>query len=126
MTKRFNKTFLKERRRLLRYNSTDAENVLWDGLRNRKLGYKFIRQYSIDGYVLDFYCPKLKLAIELEGKVHDFTKIYDKYRERYIHEFGIKILKFKNEEIYSDFDLVLNTISLSFPKRGIKGELKED
>lgn len=123
MTKRFNKTLLKPRRRLLRHDSTPAEKLLWTELRNKKLGHRFIRQYSVDGYVLDFYCPKAKLGIEVEGGIHERTKTYDTYRERYLREFNIKILKFKNEKVVSNIGEVLKLISLSLPKRGIKGEL---
>lgn len=124
MTRRFNKIPLKPRRRLLRHDSTETEKILWSELRNRKLGYKFIRQYSVEGYVLDFYCPKGKLGIELEGSIHDRkdVKIYDDYRERYIKEFGIRLIKFTNDEVLKNLNIVLNTISLSLPKRGIKGE----
>jgi len=123
VTRRFNKVFLKPRRRLLRHDSTETEITLWSQLRNRKLGHKFIRQFSIDGYVLDFYCPKAKLGIEVEGKIHEKKKTYDTYRERYLREFNIRILKFKNEEVQVNISKVLKLISLSLPKRGIKGEL---
>ncbi|MEK7101343.1 MAG: DUF559 domain-containing protein [Patescibacteria group bacterium] len=121
MTRRYNTIPLKPRRRLLRHDSTPTEIILWNELRNRKLGHRFVRQYSVEGYVLDFYCPKAKLGIEVEGKIHDRTKIYDTYRERYLCEFNINIMKFKNEEVLNDIGKVLNTISLSLPKRGIKG-----
>jgi len=121
VTQRYNTIPLKPRRRLLRHDSTEAEKVLWNKLRNRKLGYKFIRQYSVDGYVMDFYCPKAKLGVEVEGKIHEQKKTYDTYRERYLREFNIRILKFKNEEVQVNISEVLKTISLSLPKRGTKG-----
>lgn len=123
MTRKFNKVALKPRRRQLRRKSTEAEIVLWKVVRNRKLGYKFIRQYSIDGYVIDFYCAELKLGIELEGGIHQMqsTKVYDAYHERYIKEFGVKLLKFSNEEIIYELQKSIKAISLSLPKRGIKG-----
>ena len=79
MTVFYNKKALKERRRELRQNSTPAEKILWKLLRDSKLGAKFRRQYSVGGYVLDFYCPKLKIAIELLGSVHlsKSAKLYD-------------------------------------------------
>lgn len=122
MTRKFNVNPLKPRRRLLRKESTPTEKKLWAEIRNRKLGSKFVRQYSVEGYVMDFYCPKVKLGIEVEGKIHERTKTYDIYRERYLHEFNIKIVKFKNEEVKANMNGVLETISLSLPKRGIKGE----
>ncbi|MFA5070711.1 MAG: endonuclease domain-containing protein [Patescibacteria group bacterium] len=78
-------------RRTLRHNMTEAEVFLWVRLKNRQvLGYKFRRQYSVGYFVIDFYCPKLKLAIEVDGLSH-FTKDtieYDKRREEYIKSFG--------------------------------------
>lgn len=123
MTRKFNTVPLKPRRRQLRQASTLAEKTLWQEIRGKKLGFKFLRQYSIEGYVMDFYCPKLKLGIELEGGVHSLesAKIYDKYRERYINEFGIKLLKFSNDQILNDLEKSLNIISLSLPKRGTQG-----
>lgn len=72
---------------------------------------------------MDFYCPSQKLGIELEGGIHQRheNKIYDVYRERFIHEFGIKILKYTNNEVINNLSRVLNMISLSLLKRGIKG-----
>jgi len=59
---------LKQRRRELRRNQTDAEKALWAYLRNKQFyGMKFFRQYSIGPYILDFYCPNMKLAVELDG-----------------------------------------------------------
>ena len=110
MTRRYNLVPLKPRRRQLRQNSTKAEQNLWNEIRNRKLGYKFIRQYSIDGYVMDFYCPKVKLGIEVEGGIHKSRKIYDAYRERYIKAFWIKILKFSNEEVENNLAKVIDNI----------------
>ncbi|KKU02998.1 MAG: hypothetical protein UX99_C0030G0016 [Candidatus Amesbacteria bacterium GW2011_GWB1_47_26] len=70
---------------------------------------------------MDFYCPKAKLGVEVEGKIHEQKKTYDTYRERYLREFNIRILKFKNEEVQVNISEVLKTISLSLPKRGTKG-----
>ncbi len=121
MTRKFNIIPLKPRRRKLRQDSTQSEQILWNEIRNKRLGHRFVRQYSVEGYVLDFYCPKARIGIEVEGKIHDRTKIYDTYRERYLREFNIKILKFKNEEVQENTGKVLEIISLSLPKRGIKG-----
>lgn len=107
----------------MRQNSTPAENILWEAVRNRKLGEKFLRQYSIDGFVLDFFCPQYKLAIELEGGIHNTkqSKIYDEHRFRYLMEFGIRIIRLSNDEIINNLgpSLLLIKKSLSLPKRGI-------
>jgi len=118
MTRRYNLVPLKPRRRQLRQDSTLAEQVLWDEIRNKKLGIRFVRQYSIDGYVMDFYSPKARLGVELEGEIHKYRKNYDSYRERYLKAFNVQILKFTNEEVFKDITQVLKIISLSLPKRG--------
>lgn len=108
---RFNLIPLKERRRKLRADSTEAEKVLWKVIRNKKLGVRFVRQFSIDGYVMDFYCPKLRLAIELEGGIHQFRKEYDELRFKYLQAFSVKILRFTNEDILHNLDAVLSNIA---------------
>ena len=101
MTKHYNKSSEKEKRRLLRQNQTFLEEILWTHLRNRKcLGIKFRRQYSIDQYVIDFYAPEIKLAIELDGDVHNDPdqKIYDAERQKYLETFGVTFCRITNEE----------------------------
>ena len=64
----FNTLFIKNKRKSLRKSQTDAEKKLWSKLRNKNIfGYKFYRQYGIGPYIADFYCPKLKLAVEADG-----------------------------------------------------------
>ena len=101
MTKHYNKSSEKEKRRLLRQNQTFLEEILWTHLRNRKcLGIKFRRQYSIDQYVIDFYALEIKLAIELDGDVHNDPdqKIYDAERQKYLETFGVTFCRITNEE----------------------------
>jgi very-short-patch-repair endonuclease len=101
MTKHFNKKKETEKRRLLRKQQTFTEKILWTHLRKRQaLGYKFRRQYSVDHFVIDFYCPELKLALELDGDVHEVPaqKDYDKARQKYLEAFGIKFVRIKNVE----------------------------
>jgi very-short-patch-repair endonuclease len=109
---RLNKKPLKYRRRKLRADATQSEIILWDNIRNRKLGLRFVRQFSIDNYVIDFYCPEKRIGIELEGGIHkrrDQIK-YDKYREEYIKAFGIRLIKFTNEEVCKQTIMVLEKI----------------
>ncbi|MBI4743473.1 MAG: endonuclease domain-containing protein [Actinobacteria bacterium] len=87
-----------------------AEVILWSRLKSRQLGgYKFRRQYSVEYFVIDFYCPELKLAIEVDGDSHYTEKAgsSDKDRQIKIESFGIKILRFNNKEIYKNLDGVL-------------------
>lgn len=97
----YNKTIALNKRRELRKNQTYWEKIVWMNLRNRQmLGYKFRRQYSVDHYIIDFYCPELKLAPEIDGVYHDEPdqREYDKKRQKHIEKFGITFLRIKNEE----------------------------
>ena len=107
MTLAFNKEELKARRRSLRKNMPKAEVVLWSRLKNKQiLGERFLRQYSVDQYVLDFYCPELKLAIEIDGDSHFMpcAQEQDKARQEHIEAFGIRFLRFTNDDIYKNID----------------------
>ena len=102
-----------ERRKQLRNDATPQEKKLWIHLQGKKLGYKFIRQYSIDNYVVDFYCPSKRLAIELDGDIHKRTLEYDKYRTEYLKSFSINILRFQNIEVDTDIQSVIDRIMFS-------------
>ena len=113
MTIHYNKKSEKTNRRKLRKNSTESEILLWQKLRGRKfLGLKFRRQYSVAQFVLDFYCPEKRLAIELDGKIHNKKDIknHDENRDGYIEGFKIKIIRIKNDKIIDDIDSVLEYI----------------
>jgi very-short-patch-repair endonuclease len=104
MTKHYNKKSEQEKLRLLRNNMTYCEKLVWLHLRKKQLGYRFLRQYSVDHFVLDFYCPELKLAVELDGDIHEIPeqRKYDKSRQKYLEEFGIRFIRIKNEEFLSN------------------------
>ena len=104
---------LKHLRRELRKNQTDAEKALWTHVRNRKLqGMRFIRQYSVGHYILDFYCPELKTAIELDGGQHNEIggKAYDFIRAEYLKAHGIDVLRFWNNDVLKNIQGVLTKI----------------
>lgn len=104
----------KEKRRALRRRSTEAERLLWQAVRNRQLlGYKFRRQHSVGPYVLDFYCPELKLAIEVDGISHDTPEAreYDKTRQAIIETYGIRFLRIRDEEVKANPNRALETIA---------------
>ena len=114
MTRLYNRQSEKEKRRALRRNMTKAEVLLWLQLKNKQvLGHRFLRQYSVDRYVLDFYCPKLRLAIEVDGESHfvEGAEEYDRERQQYIEALGIKFLRFLNTEIYQNLQGVLQAIN---------------
>jgi len=113
MTELFNKYREKEKRRYLRKNMTRAEKHLWQELRNRKIqNQRFLRQFSIGSYVLDFYCPNLRLAIEVDGVTHNTNDEieYDKQRQAEIENLGIVFLRFYNDEIFKDINKVIKKI----------------
>lgn len=112
MTTRLNAQQQKPRRRALRKQMTPAEAFLWTLIRNKQLEERFLRQYSVDNYVLDFYCPKHRLAVELDGAGH-FTPQgaeYDQRRTAHLVACGIKVLRFENEDIFNYPDRILETI----------------
>jgi len=85
MTEIYNKKSLETIRKKLRNNMVSTEIILWSRLKNRQLkGLKFRRQYSIGNYIVDFYCPEHRLAIELDGMTHDNTEKFDIIRQKYI------------------------------------------
>jgi very-short-patch-repair endonuclease len=93
---------LTERARELRRASTAAERKIWYWLRHRYLaGHKFRRQHPIDSYILDFYCPELKLCIEVDGQSHDTdTKaLYDAKRTCILAAYGVTVVRLRNEHI---------------------------
>ena len=113
MTKHYNKPEQKALRRNLRQEQTYTEKLVWRYLRNRKFQHcKFRRQYSVDGYVIDFYSPALKLAIEIDGNVHDLpeSKKHDKVRQDYLESFGIKFLRIRNEEFDGNANMAFEKI----------------
>jgi very-short-patch-repair endonuclease len=86
---------LKKRAQELRKNATFVERFLWKYLKNRQLsGYKFMRQKPIDNYIVDFYCSKLKLAIEIDCITHIDKQKYDTFREQKLTELGLKSIPF--------------------------------
>jgi len=114
----FNWKSEKEKRRRLRNNMSQPEYVLWYYLKNKQLkGYKFRRQVSVGKYVVDFYCPKLKLAIELDGDSHYYpeAKAYDSERSNWIKMFGIKFLRFTNKDVIENKEAVIETIARHLP-----------
>jgi len=106
---------LKQQRRELRRNQTDAERALWAKVRNKQFfGMKFFRQFSIGPYILDFYCPTMKLAVELDGGQHNRSdnREYDAARSEYLKAQGIDVMRFWNHEVLLDIQGVLSKLAL--------------
>jgi very-short-patch-repair endonuclease len=112
---RFSRTqAITTRARKLRRNLTDVERKLWHALRrDQLLGLSFRRQHPIGPYVLDFYCPAIQLAAELDGGQHAFTsnQINDERRSRWLAEKGIKVIRFWNNDVTQNLDGVLSAIA---------------
>ena len=113
MTFNFNRRGERDKRKSLRSAATAAEKKLWRHLKAKQGGAKFRRQYSVDAYVLDFYAPYPKLAIEIDGDSH-FTPeaiAYDQERTAHLEAFGIEVMRFTNLEIVENIEGVLEKIA---------------
>jgi len=113
MPKIFNKLYNKETRKMLRGNMTQQEILLWERLKNKKIsGYRFHRQYGIGRYIVDFYCSKLKLIIELDGKHHHMRegREYDTIRDDFLISLGLIVVRFDNKEIDENIEKVIYMI----------------
>ena len=105
---------LKDRRRELRHDQTDDEKAFWAHVRNRQFyGMKFFRQYSVGPYILDFYCPSIKVAVELDGGQHalDENREYDSARSEYLNAHGIEVVRFWNNEVLQEIESVLERLT---------------
>ena len=107
---------LLEASRRLREEMTDAEGMLWQALRGEQIrGMRFRRQHAIGRFILDFYCPKHKLAVEVDGAVHDGADQaeYDLARTDALNQHGIRVLRVRNEDVQHDIWGVLERIAVA-------------
>ena len=99
--------------RELRERETKAEELLWENLKMKRLdGFKFRRQHPLSRFIVDFYCHKMKLAIELDGGYHEKTeqREYDRMRTEHLTAIGVREIRFKNEEVEKGLEGVLEII----------------
>ncbi len=99
--------------RSLRKNQTDPEQILWSKLRKRQLGnFRFRRQHPIGHFIVDFFCFKASLVIELDGGQHyeDSNIIYDQKRTEWLESQSLSVIRFDNNEVFENLDGVLQTI----------------
>lgn len=97
----------------LRRNLTEAETKLWRDLRGRRVqGYKFRRQHPIQDYIADFACISAKLVVEIDGATHgtDEEQAYDATRTQVLEQFGWRVIRFTNDDVYTDVDGVVEAI----------------
>ena len=110
---------LKDLAKNLRNNSTRAEIILWNHLKGKKLkGYDFHRQKPIENFIVDFFCNKLILAIELDGYTHQFEEIFEKdeKKEQRLKDLGIMVLRYKDDDVMSNIEGVLEDIERHIKK----------
>lgn len=108
-----NPTYTKALRRELRQHSTNSEKIFWKNVRNRKWkGIKIKRQYGVGNYVVDFFCPELSIAIELDGSVHDLPnqRNHDKNRDKYLREQGIEVIRISNSAVENHISTTLSDL----------------
>jgi very-short-patch-repair endonuclease len=98
--------------RALRTTATKAEVILWGSLRKKQTGFKFRRQAPLGPYIADFYCPKLRLVIEVDGAIHTLDNIRerDKLRQKYLEDNNLIVIRFWNHQIFEDIDSVMEQI----------------
>ncbi|MBI5294455.1 MAG: DUF559 domain-containing protein [Chloroflexi bacterium] len=99
-----------QRARELRRDMTPTEKILWQELRGNKLGVHFRRQQVIAGFIVDFYCHKAALVIEVDGDIHDLQQEEDARREKVLREMGLSIVRFRNEEVVKNLSAVMGKI----------------
>lgn len=121
MTRIFNRTTKKEKRRDLRNNPNYTEKVLWPSLRKKQIhSIRFLLQYSVNHFIIDFYAPSIKLAIEVYGSSHIGKEEYYLARQKYIEALGITVIRFTDEQVFGNTNKVLDKI-----KEILKARLKE-
>ena len=102
-------------RQTLRNNATAPEAILWRMLKGKQIeSLKFRRQFGLGPYVLDFYCPEIRLCIELDGGIHKTHEQaqYDEIRSQYIYENNIKVLRFENDVVYRNMNAIVDAIKI--------------
>jgi very-short-patch-repair endonuclease len=117
----------------VRTQPTLAEHALWQRLRGKQTGFIFHRQSLQRGYILDFYCHRLKLAIEIDGSVHQLQRAADARREQALHARNIKVLHFTNRDVLDSPAWVVRRIAAEISSRAseraalaMAGKLKAD
>ncbi|MEK7625434.1 MAG: endonuclease domain-containing protein [Patescibacteria group bacterium] len=112
MSKINNLRELKNRRQELRNNMTVPEKILWKWIRNEQLGHKFRRQHGIGKFAADFYCPELKLVIEVDGRIHGEAAVAekDKNRDEVMLKSGLKIKRFTANDVNNNLEWVLEDL----------------
>lgn len=99
-----------ERAKELRREMTPAEKLLWQEVRAKKLGDRFRRQQIIQGFIVDIYCHKAGLVVEVDGDIHDLQQEEDARREQVLRELGLRVVRFRNDEVVMNLSAVVGKI----------------
>lgn len=100
-------------RRQLRRNATPAERKFWSYVKNRQVrGFIFRRQHGVGRYIVDFYCPQLRLVVEIDGPAHQIIEAqhYDKIREQFLEACYIQVIRFTNDQVMNHIDEVIKKL----------------
>jgi very-short-patch-repair endonuclease len=104
---------LKPLARQMRCEPTPSEKRLWQKLRQKQLlGFKFRRQQAIDRFIVDFYCAEARLVVEVDGGIHDYTQEEDAIRQEFLESLGLRVVRFRNEDVLEEIEGVLEGIAV--------------
>jgi very-short-patch-repair endonuclease len=104
--------------RLLRENMTYFEKLVWERLKGKQIdGHRFRRQHPIDFFIVDFYCHDARLVVEIDGEIHFQQEEYDDGRSAEMEKYGIKVIRFTNNEIKENIENVIHKIKISVNER---------
>ena len=104
-----------------RKNPTKAELIMWyKVLNNYKMSYRFLRQKPINNFIVDFYCSKLRLIIEIDGDSHTEQTDYDQQRTQILSQYKLKVIRYKNSDILGKLDGVYSDLCKQIENRKIE------
>ena len=101
---------IKEMRDNLKKNLTKEEALIWQYLRNKKIGHKIRRQHIIENFITDFVCLRKKVVIEIDGEIHLQKKVEDELRTQRLRELEYEVIRFTNKEVLANIELVIQKI----------------
>jgi very-short-patch-repair endonuclease len=109
-----------------RRRPTKAESLFWNAvLRNDKTGHRFLRQKPLDRFILDFYCSRLLLAIEIDGGSHSNKEPLDYERDHYLFNLGIKTIRYTNKQVFTQLENIVKDLAVKIKDREIELNLSD-
>ena len=107
---------IKNARDEMKHHPTQAEELLWKYLRNKRTGHKIRRQHIIGKFVADFVCLPKKLIIEVDGKIHEKQKEQDEHRTEILNQLDYQVIRFSNEEVLNSPEGVFKKIKVELDR----------